>query len=199
MGITDFLSGSSEMRSLSDVLIDELKDLYSAENQLVKALPKMEKKASSPKLKKAFRTHLQETKQQVKRLEDISSELGKKLSGKTCKAMKGLIEEGNEVISEDSENPALIDALLIGAAQRVEHYEIAAYGTARAMAQQLGNRRVTQLLDATIKEEGNADKILTTISVDEVLPGAVRNGKNGGRNGTQSRASKSEAGSRKKK
>ncbi len=175
MGIVEMITGSSSgMHNLQDVLIEELKDLFNAENQLVKALPKMEKRASSPKLKQALKSHLEETKLQVERLKTAGQELGVSLSGKTCKAMQGLVEEGEEVMEEESDNPALIDALLIGAAQRVEHYEIAAYGTARAMAQQLGESKVVKLLDATIKEEGAADKKLTQISEGEVLPSAFK-------------------------
>ena len=174
MGIIEMLSGTTEIKTLRDVLIDELKDIYSAENQLTKALPKMEKKASNAKLKAAFKSHLEETKQQIERLKIIGTQLGISLSGKTCKAMQGLVEEGDEVISEESPNPALIDSLLIGAAQRVEHYEIAAYGTARAFAQQLGETKVVKLLDATIKEEGAADKKLTMISEKDILPAAYK-------------------------
>ena len=171
MAISDLFDGS-EIETLEDVLMNELKDLYSAENQLLKALPKMEKKAASPKLKAAFRSHLEETKGQVERLDEISKIIGQKLTGQTCKAMQGLIEEGKEVIGEESENEALIDTLLIGAAQRVEHYEIAAYGTARTIAAELGEDKIARLLDATMKEEGAADKKLTQISENDVLPAA---------------------------
>ncbi len=159
-------------KSLRDVLLHELKDLYSAENQLLKALPKMEKKASSEQLKEAFRSHLEETKGQVDRLEQISGLLKEKLSGKTCKGMQGLIEEGKEILEEESENAALIDAMLIGAAQRVEHYEIAGYGSACALAEQLGEDSVVALLAQTLGEESEADEKLSGIAVDQVLPEA---------------------------
>src|SRR6187399_2962691 len=127
-----------KIASLDKLLEDELKDLYNAEGQLVKALPKMAKAASNASLKKAFTSHLMETKGQVQRLTSIGRLLGIKLTGKKCKAMEGLLEEGKEIL--DSDGPtAVIDAALIGAAQRVEHYEMAAYGTTRAFADHLGN------------------------------------------------------------
>lgn len=162
-----------KLTSLDKVLEDELKDLYSAENQLLKALPKMAKKASTPSLKEAFTNHLEETRGQVDRLQQVGGMLGIKLSGKVCKAMQGLVEEGKEVIEADSDNKALIDVLLIGAAQRVEHYEIAGYGTARAIAEKLGRREVAQLLQATLDEESAADEKLTAISEGEVLAAAA--------------------------
>lgn len=158
--------------SLSDVMEDQLKDLFSAESQLIKALPKMAKRASSPELKDAFTNHLRETEGHVDRLNTISKSLGTRLGGKKCKAMEGLIEEGKEVIDEDGE-PNLIDAALIGAAQRVEHYEMAAYGTARAMAEKLGHSDIVDLLQQTLDEEKAADEKLTQIAEEEVLVGAV--------------------------
>jgi ferritin-like metal-binding protein YciE len=164
------------MESLEDLLVDELKDLYSAENQLVKALPKMAKKATSPALKTAFTSHLAETKGHVERLQEIASSMGIKLGGKKCKAMEGLVEEGQEVLDEEGED-AVIDAALIGAAQRVEHYEIAAYGTVRAMAESLGHADVVKLIEQTLREEGAADKKLTQIAEGEVLSMAAEAGK----------------------
>ena len=148
---------------LEELLIDELKDLYSAENQIVKALPKMAKAASSPELKRAFERHLEETKRQVERLNQIGEQLEIKLTGKKCKGMEGLIEEGKEIIEEDLDEDAT-DAGLIGAAQKVEHYEIAAYGTARTHASLLGYNKVAKLLQQTLDEEGNADKKLTALA-----------------------------------
>lgn len=156
------------LESLSELMEDELKDLFSAENQLVKALPKMAKRASSPALKEALTSHLKETEGHVQRLRTISETLGIKLSGKPCKAMEGLIEEGKEILEEDGE-PSLIDAAIIGAAQRVEHYEMAAYGTTRAIAERLGHKTVVQHLQSTLDEEGAADKKLTRIAEKEVL------------------------------
>jgi ferritin-like metal-binding protein YciE len=156
------------MASLSQLMEDELKDLFSAENQLLKALPKMAKKASSKALKDAFTGHLKETEGHVKRLEEIAESLDIKLSGKKCKAMEGLVGEGKEVLEENGE-PSLIDAALIGAAQHVEHYEMAAYGMTRAMAKSLGQIKVVELLQQTLNEEGAADKKLTKIAEEEVL------------------------------
>jgi ferritin-like metal-binding protein YciE len=158
--------------SLSDLMEGELKDLFSAENQLLKALPKMAKKAASKDLKAAFTSHLKETEGHVKRLERIGKILDRSLGGKKCHAMEGLVEEGKEVLEENGE-PAVIDAALIGAAQRVEHYEIAAYGTTRAMAEQLGKTDVATLLQETLDEEGAADKKLTEIAETEVLRDAA--------------------------
>ena len=151
------------MDSLKDLYIDELKDLYNAENQLVKALPKMAKKASAPELKRAFLDHLTVTKKHVERLETIFKALGEKPTGKTCKAMKGLVEEGKEVIEEDGD-PSVLDAALIGAAQRVEHYEIAGYGVVRTFANLLGNTKAADLLQRTLNEEGETDKKLTALA-----------------------------------
>jgi ferritin-like metal-binding protein YciE len=124
------------MDSLRELLIEELSDLYSAEKQLVAALPKMAKAANSENLRAAFESHLEETKDQVERLDQIFEQMGEKPKRKKCKAMEGLIEEGSEIISEDGV-PEVKDAALIGAAQRVEHYEIAGYGTARSLAESL--------------------------------------------------------------
>ena len=164
------------MDTLNELLEDEIKDIYNAENQLVKALPKMAKKASSPALKAAFTSHLKETENHVKRLETVGKLLGiTKLSGKKCHAMEGLIEEGKEVLDEEGEG-AVIDAALIGAAQRVEHYEMAAYGTARGMAEALKQDKVAKLLQETLDEESAADEKLTMIAEEEVLPSAVAMG-----------------------
>ncbi len=155
------------MDSLKKLYIDELKDLYSAETQLVKALPKMAKKASAPELKQAFQDHLDETKVHVERLEEIFGELEEKPTGKTCKGMKGLIEEGEEVIDEEGDE-AVLDAALIGAAQRVEHYEIAGYGVVRTFATILGEDDAADLLQETLDEEGEADKKLTQIAEEDI-------------------------------
>jgi ferritin-like metal-binding protein YciE len=151
------------MDSLKDLYIDELKDLYNAENQLVKALPKMAQKASAPELKRAFQEHLGQTERQVNRLERIFKQLGEKPTGKTCKAMKGLVEEGKEIIEEKGDE-SVLDAALIGAAQKVEHYEIASYGTARTFASLLGEEDAVELLQKTLDEEGATDKKLTALA-----------------------------------
>jgi len=152
-----------KLDSLRTLWIEEMRDLYNAENQLLKALPKMAKKATTPELKEAFETHLDETQTHVERLEEIFTRLGKKPSGKTCKAMKGLIEEGSEMMSEDGID-SVIDAGIIAAAQRVEHYEIAGYGVVRTFASILGEDEAEDLLQETLDEEGAADEKLTEIA-----------------------------------
>lgn len=152
-----------QLKTLRDLYIEQLQDLYSAENQLVKALPKMEKAASHPELKQAFQTHLAETERQVQRLEQIFQNLGEKPGGQTCKGMQGLIAEGEEMIKMKGD-PSAIDAGLIAAAQRVEHYEIAGYGCVRTYANQLGDQQNAELLQLTLDEEGKTDKLLTQIA-----------------------------------
>jgi ferritin-like metal-binding protein YciE len=161
-----------KLPTIAKLLEDQLKDLYSAENQLVKALPKMAKKASSKGLKQAITSHLEETKIHVERLEEIGQTLDVKLSGKRCKAMEGLIEEGAEALEAEGPGP-VIDSALIAAAQRVEHYEMAAYGTARTFAEQLGHNGAVELLQQTLDEESAADEKLSSLSEDEILPMAV--------------------------
>jgi ferritin-like metal-binding protein YciE len=149
--------------NLEELLIDELKDLYSAEKQIVRALPKLAKSATSQELSEALLSHLEETKGQVERLEQISELVGKKLTGKTCVGMKGVLEEGSEVL-EDTDEGAIRDAALIAASQRVEHYEMAGYGAARDFAKLLGKSDIASLLEETLEEEKNADKKLTSIA-----------------------------------
>jgi len=156
-----------KLNTLEDLLLHELKDLYSAENQLVKALPKMAKAASHEELKAAFEEHLEQTEGHVERLDEIAEMLGKKLTGHTCKAMKGLVEEGADLISEDAE-ANVRDAGLIGAAQRVEHYEIAGYGTARCLAEQLGHSEIADLLEQTLDEEKETDENLTELATSTI-------------------------------
>jgi ferritin-like metal-binding protein YciE len=151
------------VETMQELLIDELKDLYSAEKQIVRALPKLAKAASSPELQEALSSHLEETKAQVARLEQIGEIVGKKLTGKTCVGMKGVLEEGSEVL-EDTEKGLVRDAALISASQRVEHYEMAGYGSAREFAKLLGLTDVATLLDETLAEEKNADKKLSGIA-----------------------------------
>jgi ferritin-like metal-binding protein YciE len=152
-----------KLASLHDLFVNELKDLYSAETQLTKALPKMAKAASSPDLREAFEEHLKETEHQVERLEQVFEEIEASPKGKKCKAMEGLIEEGKEIIDEDAEE-AVKDAGLIAAAQKVEHYEIAGYGTVRTYAELLGFSNAAKLLQETLDEEGAADKKLTELA-----------------------------------
>jgi ferritin-like metal-binding protein YciE len=148
--------------SLQKLFIEELKDVYSAEKQILRALPKMAKAAESPQLQQAFTKHLQETEGQVQRLERIFKELDQAARGKKCKGMEGLLEEGKEVLEEDGD-PAVIDAALIASAQRVEHYEIAAYGCLRTYAQLLGHSEAAKLLEQTLAEEVATDKKLTEL------------------------------------
>jgi len=149
--------------TLEELLIDELKDLYSAEKQIIRALPKIIKAVSSPELQEGLSNHLEETKGQVSRLEKMGEILSKKMTGKTCVGMKGVLEEGSEVL-EDTEKGIVRDAALISACQRVEHYEMAGYGSARDFAKLLGQNEVAALLEETLAEEKNADKTLTAAS-----------------------------------
>lgn len=152
-----------ELETLHDLYIHELKDLYSAETQIIKALPKMIKAATSPKLSAGFKTHLEETREHATRLEKILKSHDESTRGPKCKGMEGVIKEGAEMIEEDAEDDVR-DAGLISAAQRVEHYEMAGYGTARTYAQLLGDMRSAKLLQKTLDEEGATDKKLTTLA-----------------------------------
>ena len=152
-----------KMESLQELYINELKDLYSAEKQILKALPKMAKAASSDELRQAFEEHLEETEGQVERLEQIFAELEASPRGKKCVGMEGLIEEGKELMEEDAE-PEVLDAGLIAAAQHVEHYEMAGYGCARTYAALLGYKDAAKLLQESLDEEGAADKKLTALA-----------------------------------
>lgn len=156
-----------KITTLEDLLTDELKDLYSAENQLVKALPKMAKTAQSKELRAAFEEHLKQTQNQVERLERVAKDLGVSPKGKKCVGMEGLIEEGKEIMSEAQEVGPM-EAGMIGAAQKVEHYEIAAYGTAIAHARQLGFNNVASILEKTLEEEKMTDEKLTKLAENQV-------------------------------
>ena len=200
-----------ELESLRQLYVDELKDLYSAEGQILKALPRMTKAASSPELRKAFTEHERVTRRQVERLERIFKDLDESPRGKKCHGMEGLLEEGKELIAEKPE-PEVLDAGLIAKAQHVEHYEIAGYGTVRAWAQQLGYEQHVTLLQETLDEEGEADKLLTqlaesSINIEadnessddrEVAVATSRetSSRGGGRAKTTSRRSTREAGAR---
>lgn len=161
-----------EQQTLRELYVDELKDVYSAETQLVKALPKMAKAATSVELRTGFEGHLEQTKEHVERIEQIFKKLGEKATGKTCKGMKGIVSEGQEIIKEGFEGNVL-DSALISAAQRVEHYEIAAYGTVRTYAEILGETEAVQLLEQTLKEEKETDQKLTHIA-SQINPQAAR-------------------------
>lgn len=153
---------ADEMNPVEELLADQLKDLYSAENQIIKALPKMAKNATNEQLRVAFERHLEETRNHAARLEQIGEEMGITMRGKKCKGMEGLLEEGKEVMGEFEDD--VLDAAMIGAAQKVEHYEIAAYGTARTHATMLGLTKVARLLQQTLDEEGRTDKKLTDLA-----------------------------------
>jgi len=152
-----------EMDTLQEMFIDELKDVLSAEKQLTKALPKMAKAATDPKLKTAFEDHLEQTKGHIERLEQVFEIVEKKPIAKTCKAMQGLVEEGSEIIEEDM-SEEVKDAALIAAAQKVEHYEIATYGTLATWAKLLGMKNAEKILRMTLKEEGDTDHKLTQLA-----------------------------------
>lgn len=158
---------STEFNNLNDLFIQQLEDLYDAEQRLTKALPKMADAATNPDLKSAFQTHLQQTEGHVQRLESIFHRLGREPERETCDAMKGLIKEGETMIDAKGDKDVR-DAALIAAAQRVEHYEMAGYGTVRTFAQQLGLDDIAQTLQQTLDEEGNANKMLTQIAESHI-------------------------------
>jgi ferritin-like metal-binding protein YciE len=167
--VSTYLAKESVMhlQDLQDLYVEELRDIYNAEKQLVKALPKMAKAASHDQLRSAFTEHLEQTKGHVERLEQIFDKLGKRAGGKTCKAMQGIVEEGKETMEEDAE-PEVMDAALIAAAQRAEHYEIAAYGTVRSYAKLLGDNEAAKLLQSTLDEETQTDKKLTKLAESSI-------------------------------
>lgn len=161
--------------SLRDAFLDELRDTYDSEKQIIKALPKMVKAASSKQLKAAFSSHLEETKGQIKRLETVFGLLDKKVKGKHCEGTAGILKEGKSVMEEDFDD-ATMDACLIAAAQRVEHYEIAAYGTLIAWAKCLGETKIVKLLEETLKQEDSADKKLTGLAEDGINQSSMEAG-----------------------
>jgi ferritin-like metal-binding protein YciE len=161
-----------KLDTLKTLYVNELRDLYNAEQQLVKALPKMAKAASSEELQDAFEKHLEQTKTHVERLEEVFEEIGEKPKGKTCKAMKGLIDEGSEILQQDGDE-SVIDAGIIVAAQKVEHYEIAAYGSVRTFAQLLGKDNSADILQSTLDEESETNELLNKLAEDIVNPEAL--------------------------
>jgi ferritin-like metal-binding protein YciE len=161
------------VKSVDDLLLDELRDIYHAEKQLVKALPKMAKRAKSDELRQAFEHHLEETKGQVERLEQVFEHLNARSSGKRCEAMEGLIEEAKEMM-EDITTPEVLDAAMISAAQKVEHYEIASYGSVHALAEALGHKDAAKLLEETLGEEKAADQKLNQIALSAVNQTALK-------------------------
>jgi len=163
---------AEEINPLEELLVDELRDIYNAENQMLKNLPRLTKAVGAPELKRAFERHAEETRRQIERLDQIGDELEIRMTGKKCKGMEGLIEESRELIQEDLEEDAL-DAGLIGAAQKIEHYEIAAYGTARTHASLLGYNKVAKLLQQSLDEEAATDKKLTQLAENIINVEAV--------------------------
>ncbi|WP_299699637.1 ferritin-like domain-containing protein [uncultured Pontibacter sp.] len=156
-----------KLNNLNDLFIHELKDIYNAEKQITKALPKMAKEASAPQLKKAFEMHLSETEKQIERLEQVFKSIGMKPSGEKCKAMEGIIKEAQDMMSENADSDVM-DAALIASAQRVEHYEIAGYGTLCTYAKQLGHKEALQLLHTTLEEEKATDLKLTDLAESKI-------------------------------
>lgn len=163
---------STTLNSFDDLFVDQLQDLYDAEQRLTKALPKMAEAAHNASLKSAFQEHFRQTENHVRRLEQVFSQLGKSPQAKTCDAMKGLIAEGEEAISAKGD-PDVKDAALIAAAQRVEHYEIAGYGCVRTFAQRLGHPQAARLLQETLDEEAATDKKLTGLAERSINPRAA--------------------------
>ncbi len=160
------------LETLHDLYVDELRDLYNAENQLLTALPKMATAASAPELAAAFNEHLTETKIHIERLETVFKELDTSPKGKKCKAMEGLLAEGKDLLAEDAD-PSVMDAALIAMAQRVEHYEMAGYGCVRTFARLLGEDEAADLLQATLDEEGAVDKKLTQLAESVINADAI--------------------------
>jgi len=156
-----------KLQTLEDLLVKELRDLYSAEKQLIRALPKMAKAANSEALREALQEHLEVTKEQAARLEQIFDQLGISSRGPKCEAMEGLIAEGEELLEQEGA-PAVMDAGIISAAQRVEHYEMAGYGSARTFARLLGHDEMAETLQKTLDEEGDADEKLTELAESEI-------------------------------
>jgi ferritin-like metal-binding protein YciE len=164
---------NDQITSLQDLYLEQLRDLYSAENQIIAALPKLIEAAQNPQLKQGFQLHLEQTKEQAKRLEQIFQRIGQDPGGVTCKAAKGLIAEADETLSEGQPGPVL-DAALIASAQRVEHYEIAGYGTVKTLAKQVGDTESISLLEQTLSEEKETDEKLTQIAEASVNPQAAQ-------------------------
>ena len=161
------------VKTTDDLLLEELRDIYHAEKQLVKALPKMAKKAKSDKLRQAFEHHLEETNGQIERLEQVFDHLDKPARGKRCEAMQGLIEEAQEMM-EEIKTPEVLDVALIAGAQKVEHYEIASYGTVHALAEAMGHQEVAQLLAQTLQEEKETDRKLNELAISDINKKAMK-------------------------
>lgn len=165
-------TSSAALNSFDELFVEQLQDLYDAEQRITKALPKMAAAAHNPALRSAFQEHLRQTENQVTRLDKVFQSIGKSPQTKTCEAMKGIIEEGSEIVSSNGD-PDVKDAALIAAAQRVEHYEISAYGTARTFAERLGKSEAARLLDETLAEEKDTDKKLNMLAEKAINPKAA--------------------------
>jgi ferritin-like metal-binding protein YciE len=179
-----------KVESLRDLYLEQLQDLYSAEQQLIKALPKMAKASSSEELRAAFEDHLGQTRQHAQRIETIFEQMGEKVGAKKCKGMEGLVKEGSEVMEEEMED-GIKDAAIIAAAQRVEHYEIAGYGCVHAYAERLGDDKAASLLEQTLEEEKQADELLNGIAEQlnmDVPQESERSQKKAGRTAGQKRS-----------
>jgi ferritin-like metal-binding protein YciE len=163
---------AEKLNTLNDLFMMELKDIYNAEKQIIKALPKMIDAASSPNVKQKFQSHLHETENQVKRLENVFSILGVQPEEESCKGMEGIIDDGKKVLTLQGD-PKVKDAALIAAAQKVEHYEISSYGTLRTFAETLGKHDVAQMLQTTLKEESKTDELLTQVAESSINPQAA--------------------------
>lgn len=165
-------TSSAALNTFDELFVEQLQDLYDAEQRITKALPQMANAAHNPALRSAFQEHLRETENQITRLDKVFKSIGQSAQGKTCEAMKGLVAEGSEIISSEGD-PDVKDAALIAAAQRVEHYEIAAYGTARCFAQRLGKTEAARLLEETLAEEKDTDKKLNMLAEKAINPKAA--------------------------
>lgn len=165
-------TSSAALNTFDELFVEQLQDLYDAEQRLTKALPQMANAAHNPALRSAFQEHLRQTENQITRLDKVFQSIGKNAQSKTCEAMKGLVAEGSEIINSEGD-PDVKDAALIAAAQRVEHYEIAAYGTARTFAQRLGKTEAARLLEETLAEEKDTDKKLNMLAEKAINPKAA--------------------------
>lgn len=165
-------TSSCALNTFDELFVEQLQDLYDAEQRITKALPQMANAAHNPALRSAFQEHLRQTENQITRLDKVFKSIGKSAQSKTCEAMKGLVAEGSEIVSSEGD-PDVKDAALIAAAQRVEHYEIAAYGTARTFAQRLGKSEAVRLLEETLAEEKDTDKKLNMLAEKAINPKAA--------------------------
>jgi ferritin-like metal-binding protein YciE len=180
-------------KALQDFMIEEMRDIYHAEKQITKALPKMERAATNEKLKEGFRMHLEQTRGQIERLEQAFEELDLNTRGKPCEAMQGLLAEARELMEEENLMPEVLDAALVVSAQKVEHYEIAAYGALRSYAEALGHKRVAQLMNETLEEEKETDQKLNQLAMSEINPRALETSQQDTRKSGKGESARSES------